>query len=133
MGQVKCRNAERCMLNCVHKVPHEPIHNGGFNYSYHNCRDERTLMCGRDEEGHELDGECESLEDAERNERYERLGVHNGETSGRCKGCSIRYIWKGLPRLKDAYCPGCGHKLIQTTYLWKGTVSRSTPITKPTR
>ena len=36
------------------------------------------------------------------------------ETTGRCHGCKIRFIWSGRPRLKDAYCPDCGDKLKAT-------------------
>ena len=53
-----------------------------------------------------------------------------GEHSGKCDACHIRYIWRGQPQLKDAGCPGCGKKLNPTTYLFKGTICRTTPITK---
>jgi rRNA maturation endonuclease Nob1 len=52
------------------------------------------------------------------------------ETTGRCHRCKIRFVWTGKPRLKDAFCPHCGSKLHQTTYLWKGITDRRQPISR---
>jgi uncharacterized paraquat-inducible protein A len=49
-------------------------------------------------------------------------------TSGRCWKCNIRYVWKGKPRLKNAYCPKCGLKLKATTHQFKGGTIEQKPI-----
>lgn len=59
--------------------------------------------------------------------------LQKGETSGRCHACQIRYTWKGLPRLRDAFCPGCGGKLKATTHLFKGTNCRAIPTSRQER
>ncbi len=51
-------------------------------------------------------------------------------TGGRCHHCNVRYVWKGAPRLKNAYCRWCGGKLRQTTHLFKGRTVEQKPITQ---
>ena len=53
-----------------------------------------------------------------------------GYTSGRCWKCNVRFIWKGKPRLKDAYCRWCESKLKATTHQFKGETVEQKPITK---
>ncbi len=54
--------------------------------------------------------------------------MNQGETSGRCRRCSIRFVWKGKPLLKHAFCPYCSRRLHQTTHLWKGKTEYRTPL-----
>lgn len=63
MIKLQCVNSGRCSIEkCPHKEKHEPIRNGGFNYSYHTCEHENTLMCGSTGKTDSyLDGICEPV------------------------------------------------------------------------
>ena len=50
-----------------------------------------------------------------------------GETSGRCRRCEIRFVWKGKPLLKHAICPYCASPLYLTTHRWQGKTEEKTP------
>lgn len=62
MKKVICIHAGKCDVTkqCTHGSPHEVIRSNS-KYSYHNCEEERTLMCGTDENGHKLDGNCQEI------------------------------------------------------------------------
>lgn len=62
VATLQCTKAERCPVDgCPHKVPHKPIHNGGFNYSYHTCEHERTLMCASLGDNVYMDSDCQPV------------------------------------------------------------------------
>lgn len=37
------------------------------------------------------------------------------ETQGRCRGCRVRFVWKGKPLLRDALCNRCKQPLDRTS------------------
>lgn len=39
---------------------------------------------------------------------------------GRCEHCRVRWVWDGRPRLKDAWCPKCGRRLLRTSHQYSG-------------
>lgn len=43
-----------------------------------------------------------------------------GYTQGKCPWCQVAFRFACPARLKDAYCPDCGTKLVATSYLFKG-------------
>lgn len=62
------------------------------------------------------------------------IAEHKRYTTGRCRACNVRYIWRGKPQLKDASCPNCGRELRATTHLFKaGPTIDQAPVTKGRR
>ena len=51
---------------------------------------------------------------------YSTPGRVPGYTQGKCPKCKVAFRFACPAMLKDAYCPGCGTKLVRTTYLFKG-------------
>lgn len=72
MKSVKCVNAERCLVKCAHRLPHEPMQSG--RYAYQTCLNLRTLMCGENGKGEMLDGTCEELKLCEETVVFEKDG-----------------------------------------------------------
>jgi hypothetical protein len=44
----------------------------------------------------------------------------DGYTQGKCPKCKTAFRFACPARLKDAYCPKDGTKLVATSYLYKG-------------
>lgn len=58
--KVRCIHWQRCTKDCEHKSTHEVVSHG--KYAHHNCKDERTLMCGDTETSPmSLDGNCQQV------------------------------------------------------------------------
>lgn len=57
--------------------------------------------------------------------------VKDGQTSGKCWKCKLRFVWKGKPLLRDAYCCRCKTKLEKTTHLNKWPIVEQKPTSKP--
>jgi len=51
---------------------------------------------------------------------YSSPGRKLGGTQGKCPRHKVAFRFACPARLKDAYCPDCGTKLVRTTYLFKG-------------
>ncbi len=49
-------------------------------------------------------------------------GMNQGEVSGRCRKCNVRYVWQKRTggTLKGKRCPRCSQQLRATTHLFKG-------------
>jgi hypothetical protein len=65
--KLQCVHSEKCTLPCTHKAPHEKICHG--KYAHHNCRDEKSIMCGHDSNGNTLDGNCKEVVSEEKKKR----------------------------------------------------------------
>ena len=52
------------------------------------------------------------------------------ERSGKCKGCSIRFIFPSTckRKLSELCCPRCGNRLAHTTNASRYAVSRALPL-----
>lgn len=123
MVKVRCDHAHQCrQKTCEHYFPHEPAPLGFMPSNPLKCYPDGQT-CTHTRIGGYLTVKCNPVPEG-------APPMERGETSGRCWKCQIRYIWKGKPRLKDAYCPGCGAKLRPTTHLFTGTTSRAKPITR---
>lgn len=58
-----------------------------------------------------------------------KVKLEQGESSGKCGNCEVRYIWKYKPRVSEAYCPKCKAKLFLTTWQLRYKVSRRKILT----
>jgi hypothetical protein len=54
-------------------------------------------------------------------------------TQGKCPKCKVAYRFMCPARLKDAYCPEDGSKLVATSYLYRGPWKTVTYCYPPAR